>query len=160
MAAVFALLVLLGAMFGGAMLVDGWRSRRLRAWADAEGLSRVEARIDGGALLTHAQHFSKRVRSFGLTFHQVTPDDEVWLAEHRANLPTGPSEKWHTLVVVRVPGAEFPTRAAGRLDGWGPGGEVAAEGDLVRWRRPGLLWPSNAAETLAHGRALAARLRG
>ena len=168
MATSLALLVILGAMFGGALAVDGWRASRLRAWAQARGWSAVDRQADGGALVAHATRFSRRVRSFGLAFHQVTADDEVWLAEHRANLATGPAEKWYTLVVVRVPGAMLAPAAAGpetarpldaalpALAGWPHGGDVDVEGEYVRWRRQGLLWPWNVETALARGRELAA----
>lgn len=168
MATALALLLILGAMFGGALAVDSWRASRLRAWAQARGWSPVDRQADGGALLAHATRFSRRVRSFGLAFHQVTAEGEVWLAEHRASLPTGPAEKWHTLVVVRVPGSTLPPAAAGPeaarpldaalpvLAGWAHGGDVDVEGEYVRWRRQGLLWPWSIETTLARGRELAA----
>jgi len=172
MATAVALLLILGAMFGGALAVDGWRASRLRAWAQAQGWAPVDRQADGGALVAHATRFSRRVRSFGLAFHQVTRGDEVWLAEHRANLATGPAEKWHTLVVVRVPGASWPPAAAGSgsgravaaalpaLAGWAHGGDVDIEGEFVRWRRQGLLWPWNVTATLARGRELVALVSG
>ena len=171
MASVLAVVLLLGAMFGGALLVDGWRASRLRAWAAADGWSPVNRETDGGALLAHTSRLAKRLRSFGLTLHRATPDDEVWLAEHRANVGTGRAEKWYTLVVVRVPGASLPRASGGVtsataldqalpvLKAWPHGGDVDIEGDVVRWRRQGLLWPWNVAQTIAQGRELAALVR-
>ena len=168
MATALTLLVILGAMFGGALAVDGWRASRLRAWARARGFAAVDRQADGGALVAHATRFSTRIRSFGLAFHQTTAADELWLAEHRANVATGPAEKWHTLVVVRVPGRSWPRAAAGpasgraldqalpALAGWAHGGDVDIEGEFVRWRRQGLLWPWSVEATLARGRELAA----
>lgn len=168
MATALTLLLILGAMFGSALAVDGWRASRLRTWARAHGWAPLDRQADGGALVAHAARFSRRVRSFGLAFHQVTGAGEVWLAEHRANLATGPTEKWHTLVVVRVPGAMLPPAAAGPatarpldaalpvLAGWAHGGDVDIEGEFVRWRRQGLLWPWSVEATLARGRELAA----
>jgi hypothetical protein len=171
MASVLAVVLLLGAMFAGALAVDGWRASRLRAWAAAGGWAPVNRETDGGALLAHTSRLAKRLRSFGLTFHQATTADEVWLAEHRAGLPTGRAEKWYTLVVVRVPGASLPRASGGVtsataldqalpvLRAWPHGGDVDIEGDVVRWRRQGLLWPWNAAQTVAQGRELAALVR-
>ena len=171
MASVLAVVLLLGAMFAGALLVDGWRAARLRAWAAADGWTPVNRETDGGALLAHTSRLAKRLRSFGLTFHQATTADEVWLAEHRAGLPTGRAEKWYTLVVVRVPGASLPRASGGItsataldqalpvLKAWPHGGDVDIEGDVVRWRRQGLLWPWNVAQTIAQGRELAALVR-
>lgn len=168
MATFWTLVVLLGTMFGGALAVDGWRARRLRAWAQARGLAAVDARADGGALLGHATRFSKRVRSFGLSFHETTATDELWVAEHRANITTRPAEKWYTLVVVRVPGAALPAMVAGpetaraldeanpALAAWPHGGDVALDGEFVRWRIRGLLWPWNAERTIGRGRELVA----
>lgn len=172
MAALAALVLLLGAMFGGALAVDGWRARRLRAWAEAHGLSAVDRKADGGALLAHANRFSRRVRLFGLSFHQATPADELWVAEHRANVTTRPAEKWYTLVVVRIPGAALPAVAAGPesataldqvhpgLATWPHGGDIALDGEFVRWRRPGLLWPWSVEATIAHGRELVTLVTG
>ena len=42
------------------------------------------------------------------------------------------------------------------LAGWPHGGDVDVEGDDVRWRRQGLLWPWSVETTLARGRELAA----
>lgn len=171
MASVLAVVLLLGAMFAGALLVDGWRTARLRAWAAADGWSPVNRDTDGGALLAHTSRLARRLRSFGLTFHQATTADEVWLAEHRAGLPTGRAEKWYTLVVVRVPGASLPRASGGVtsataldaalpvLKAWPHGGDVDIEGEVVRWRRQGLLWPWNVAQTIARGRELAALVR-
>lgn len=171
MASVLAVVLLLGAMFAGALLVDGWRAARLRAWAAAGGWAPVNRETDGGALVAHTSRLAKRLRSFGLTFHQATAEDEVWLAEHRAGLPTSRAEKWYTLVVVRVPGASLPRANGGvtsaiapdqalpALKAWRHGGDVDIEGDVVRWRRQGLLWPWNVAQTVAQGRELAALVR-
>lgn len=171
MASVVAVVLLLGVMFAGAFVVDGWRAARLRAWATAGGWAPVNRETDGGALLAHTSRLAKRLRSFGLTFHQATATEEVWLAEHRAGLPTGRAEKWYTLVVVRMPGAALPRANGGvtqaraldealpALKAWPHGGDVDIEGEVVRWRRQGLLWPWNVAETLAQGRELAALVR-
>ncbi len=166
MAAFLALLLLLGAMFAGAVVVDAWRARRLRTWARGHGLAPVDRRADGGALVGHATRFAPRVRSFGLTFHQATTDDEIWIAEHRARVTTRPVEKWHTLVVVRLPGAALPAIVSGptapaaaadpALASWPHGGDIAIEGEFVRWRRPGVLWPWSAAAALTRGRELSA----
>ena len=168
MATFLALLLLLGAMFGGAVALDGWRARRLRAWAQLRGLGTVDARTDGGRLLAHARRFSRRVRSFGLAFHQATAADELWVAEHRATITTRPAERWFTLVVVHVPGAALPAMVAGPDDAaaadqahpafarWPHGGEIAVDGDFVCWRSQGLLWPWSVETTLSRGRELVA----
>lgn len=168
MGSLLALVLLLGAMFAGALAVESWRATRLRAWAAAGGWAPVDGRTDGGALLAHGARFSTRVRSVGLTFHKATADGDVWLAEHRAGITTRPADRWHTFVVVRVPGAAWPTIAAGHesaqaldralpaLATWPHGGDVAIDGEFVRWRRRGLLWPHNVEPTVARGRELAA----
>ena len=53
MGALAALVVVLATMFAGALLVNGWRTRRLRAWAAAQGFVPVDRRGDGGALSQH-----------------------------------------------------------------------------------------------------------
>jgi hypothetical protein len=160
---------------GGRYLAPGFLDVQVNGgygvdYSDAALTAEEVARV-GGALLAHTSRLAKRLLSFGLTFHQATTADEVWLAEHRAGLPTGRAEKWYTLVVVRVPGASLPRASGGItsataldqalpvLKAWPHGGDVDIEGDVVRWRRQGLLWPWNVAQTIAQGRELAALVR-
>ena len=87
-------------------------------------------------------------------------------------MTTRPAEKWYTLVVVRIPGAALPAVAAGPesataldqvhpgLATWPHGGDIALDGEFVRWRRPGLLWPWSVEATIAHGRELVTLVTG
>jgi hypothetical protein len=58
--------------------------------------------------------------------------------------------------VVRLPGATLEGSGSRVPDGWTHGGEVAVDGEFVRWRQQGLLWPWKVEVTLSRGRQLVA----